>query len=151
MGSMLANGISVNEIEQIILRIRLDQYWDPNMGFGLLKGERLHKLLSQFLPAQFSDLKLSFELSVFDLKKLRTKIINSGDLISAVRASSAFPGLFQPLEIGSSLCGAIRSKIKKASFRLAFLGLYFFSKIKVVGQQVQLVHLEPQELLEHPE
>lgn len=103
VGSMIAAGIPVTEVEQIVSRIKLGQYWDPKMGFGLLKGERLHKLLEQFLPPQFSDLKLSFDLSVFDIKKMRSKIINSGDLISAVRASSAFPGLFQPVKMGSSL------------------------------------------------
>lgn len=103
VGSMVAYGISVDEVEQIVSRIKLTQYWDPKMGFGLLKGERLHQLLAQFLPAKFSDLKLPFDLSVFDIKKMRSKIINSGDLISAVRASSAFPGLFQPVKIGSSL------------------------------------------------
>lgn len=103
VGAMLAAGISVNEVEQIVSRIKLGQYWDPKIGLGLLKGERLHRLLEQFLPAQFSDLKLAFELSVFDIKKMHSKIINTGDLISAVRASSAFPGLFQPVKIGSSL------------------------------------------------
>jgi NTE family protein len=104
VGSMLAYGISVNEVEQIVSRIKLAQYWDPKMGLGLLKGERLHQLLAQYLPAQFSDLKLPFHLSVFDIKIMRSKIISTGDLISAVRASSAFPGLFQPVKIGSSLC-----------------------------------------------
>lgn len=103
VGSMLASGISVNEIEKIVSSIKLGQYWDPKMGFGLLRGEKLHQLLAQFLPAQFSDLKLSFDLSVFDIKKMSSKVINSGDLISAVRASSAFPGLFQPVKIDSSL------------------------------------------------
>lgn len=103
VGAMLAAGISIKEVEQIVSRIKLGHYWDPKIGIGLLKGERLHRLLEQFLPAQFSDLKLAFELSVFDIKKMRSKIINTGDLISAVRASSAFPGLFQPVKIGSSL------------------------------------------------
>jgi NTE family protein len=99
VGAMLANDYSATDVEKIVLEIQRKDFWDPGLGFGLLKGKKYHELLLKYLPSSFGDLKLPFEVTVFDIFGLRFKNLSSGDLCAAVRGSSAFPGLFQPVKI----------------------------------------------------
>jgi len=99
VGAMLANNYSATDVEKIVLEIQRKDFWDPGLGFGLLKGKKYHDLLLKYLPASFADLKLPFEVTVFDIFSLRFRNLDSGDLCAAVRGSSAFPGLFQPVKI----------------------------------------------------
>jgi NTE family protein len=99
IGAMLANGSSAKDVEEIVLNIKREDFWDPGIGLGLLKGKKYHELLSKHLPENFSALKSPLDIAVFDIFSFRNRILNSGDLRSAVRGSSAFPGLFQPVKI----------------------------------------------------
>lgn len=99
VGAMLANAYSAIEVEKIILDIKRTDFWDPGLGFGLLKGKKYNEILARYLPANFSDLKLPLEVTVFDIFSFRIRAISSGDLRGAIRGSSAFPGLFQPVKV----------------------------------------------------
>jgi NTE family protein len=101
VGSFLATGHSVKDIEEIVLKITREDFWDPTLGFGLLKGDKFKNLLSDYLPENFEDLKIPLIVSAFDIFSLTTKIFNSGKLPEVIRASSAFPGLFQPVKIAN--------------------------------------------------
>lgn len=103
VGAMLANGYTAAEVERIVLEIQRQDFWDPGLGFGLLKGNKYHKLLLRFLPEDFNALKLPLEITVFDVLSLRFKNVSSGDLCGTVRGSSAFPGLFHPVKVQSRI------------------------------------------------
>jgi NTE family protein len=98
IGAMAAHSLSASQIEQIVLQIKKEDFWDPGFGLGLLKGEKYHELLARHLPEKFQDLHLPFEVAVFDLFSFRNRKLKEGDLRSAIRGSSAFPGLFQPVK-----------------------------------------------------
>jgi NTE family protein len=99
VGAMLAHSYPAKKIEEIVLEIQREDFWDPSLGLGLLKGKKYEDLLSRFLPKHFHELSLPLEISVFDIKSLKNKTMISGELLRAVRASSAFPVLFQPVKI----------------------------------------------------
>ncbi len=99
VGAFLAHSYTAAELDEIFLKINRADFWDPGFGAGLLKGQKYHDLLAEYLPESFHDLKIPLEISLFDVFSLRTRIFKSGDLRSAVRGSSAFPGLFQPVRI----------------------------------------------------
>ena len=102
IGAFWATGRTSEEIEEILLNIQRSHFWDPGVGAGLLRGIKYREILKQYLPESFEALKIPVEISVFNLGRLRTQIMQTGNLRDAVRASSAFPGLFQPVKIGNS-------------------------------------------------
>lgn len=106
IGAMFSAGLSSNEIENCLLNDKwsvLKIFMDPGFFGGLIKGRRLNKYLKKWLGAEkFADLKIPFSAVACDLKAGEIKVFNSGDLLSAVQASMAVPGLFKPVEIDGS-------------------------------------------------
>ncbi|MFN8847301.1 MAG: patatin-like phospholipase family protein, partial [Bdellovibrionales bacterium] len=82
-GSLLSAGYEPQEIEKIIANIKREDVWDLKFGFGLLEGKKFREILSRYLPADFSELKIPLSVSAFDLSKLKGVSLQQGDLISA--------------------------------------------------------------------
>ena len=67
---------------------------------GLLKMERLYKIMEDYLPANsFEELKIPFYACVSNIDKGRHEIISTGNLHTAVAASASIPVIFEPVEI----------------------------------------------------
>jgi len=65
---------------------------------GLIDGAKVSALVREHLPAaQFEDLALPFAAVATDLLTGDEVILRSGDVIDAVRASIAVPGIFTPV------------------------------------------------------
>jgi len=65
---------------------------------ALLASEKIEGLLRKMIGAEtFSDLKVPFAAVASDLFGGETTVMRSGDLLSAVRASMAIPGVFEPV------------------------------------------------------
>lgn len=110
IGAALASGRTTEDVATLLLKIRKEDFWDPALGFGLLKGHRLSKLLQTVLPEDFQNLKQPLAVSVFNLRLLRTECLRDGELPLTVLASCSIPGLFQPVRLRESLYvdGALR-------------------------------------------
>ncbi|MBC8214384.1 MAG: patatin-like phospholipase family protein [Candidatus Marinimicrobia bacterium] len=75
-----------------------------NERLGLLKSERLHKVIEYLLPVRkFEELRIPFSCIAADLHSGKDIVFNSGDLISALTASSSIPGYITPVEIDDML------------------------------------------------
>ena len=69
---------------------------------GLASNHRLGDLIEQvFESRQFEDLRIPMAVVATDLNSGAPVIMSHGNLIDAIRASCAFPGLFEPVEIGT--------------------------------------------------
>jgi NTE family protein len=69
---------------------------------GLASNHRLGDLISRvFDTRQFEDLAVPFAVVATDLNTGEPVVLTHGNLIDAIRASCAFPGLFEPVEIGT--------------------------------------------------
>ncbi len=103
VGGCYAAGLSCPQIKELLFGLTRADFWDPRPGFGLLAGRRMDELLRVSLPAHtFDDLTVPFACSVWRLRTFRTEVIADGDLPRALRASAAFPGLFQPVRLQGS-------------------------------------------------
>jgi len=99
-----AAGLSTEQMLPIMLEIKKEDFWDPGLGFGFLKGSLAQKLLSKHLPVKmFSECAVPCSISAYSVNRRRLEIIRDGDLSSAIIASCAVPGLLQPVSIGDSL------------------------------------------------
>lgn len=94
-----AAGVSGTEIARTLTELDRATFWDPALGLGLLRGRLFREKLRDLLPVhRFEDARIPLSISVFDIRRRRTDVLRSGDLPSALHASCAFPGLFQPVK-----------------------------------------------------
>lgn len=100
----LGSGMKPNELRDLFFSMQKKDFWDPKFGLGLLKGDKFLSILRKHLVQDFSHTKMPVEMAVFDLGKLKTKFIKSGDLPKAIVASCAVPFMFHPVKIEGSLC-----------------------------------------------
>jgi NTE family protein len=69
---------------------------------GLASNHRLGDLIERvFAARQFEDLRLPMAVVATDLNTGEPVALTHGNLIDAIRASCAFPGLFEPVKIGT--------------------------------------------------
>ena len=106
-------GLSTGEIHDLLVAGKREDFWDPHLGFGLLRGERFRTLLRESLPVKdFSGCRVPLSLSVFSLPDLETRVLQEGPLVEAIYASCAVPGMFSPLKMDGSFCvdGGVRDR-----------------------------------------
>lgn len=95
-----AAGLEPEELARVLFQLRRDDFWDPAPGAGLLAGKKLDRLLRDVLPVgTFAACRVPSRISVFEILGRRTRVIDTGDLATAIRASCAVPGMFQPVWI----------------------------------------------------
>jgi NTE family protein len=69
---------------------------------GLASNHRLGDLVERvFDSKQFDDLRIALAVVATDLNTGEPVVLTHGNLVDAIRASCAFPGLFEPVKIGT--------------------------------------------------
>lgn len=86
----------LNEIASVNI-FKSVSLWPPQLS-GLFSLEPAKKYLRRYLPADFDSLPVAFTCGVAGKAKNHL-LIDKGDLISALCASFAVPGLFRPIDI----------------------------------------------------
>ncbi len=100
VAALWASGRTSDELKNALVSLRKKDFWDPGWGLGLLKGQRFSDTLDSLLKeTTFESCRWPLALSVFDLKTMSTRVLCSGELNPAVRASCAYPGLFHPVSV----------------------------------------------------
>jgi NTE family protein len=93
-------GVDGDQIARELLALRREDFWDPGVGFGLLRGGLFLQRLRAMLPARtFADCRVPYAASAFDLVSRRVTVLDRGDVAKAITASCALPGLFHPVWI----------------------------------------------------
>jgi predicted acylesterase/phospholipase RssA len=105
VGAFVAAGSTCTEMTEQVLAIQRTDVWDVGGIGGLLKGEKFLHLVEQFLPkTTFEECAIPAAFTTFDLLGMKTRILTSGSLALAARASCTFPGLFQPAIVEGNPC-----------------------------------------------
>ena len=100
VGGFLAAGLKPSEMYTPVFSIRQEDIWDMGFGWGLLKGDLVQGILERELPVKsFEECKIPFRCTAYSLLEFKTRVVQSGDLATAIRASAAFPVMFQPVMI----------------------------------------------------
>ena len=103
LGAAYASGAPLARIIAICrtLRFRDIARWRVSR-LGLASNQRLGGLIERVFEArQFEDLRIPMAVVATDLASGDPVVFTHGNLVDAIRASCAFPGLFQPVEIGT--------------------------------------------------
>lgn len=98
VGGAAASGVSGRELFEVLARVRRQDFWDVRPGLGLLRGERFRAILRDtFRASTFDACPRPVALSAWEPRTRQVRVLDGGDLIAAVHASCAFPGLLQPV------------------------------------------------------
>ena len=106
IGAFYAAGMEAKEIERLFddMGIRkMGRMVDLSIfsNSGLLKGKKVEEFLAQNLPVKtFEDLTIPLKVVATDLWKREEVVFDSGDLVTAVRASIAIPIVMEPMLVG---------------------------------------------------
>lgn len=93
-----AAGLDTVAMRDILFGLSKNDFWDPWPGPGLLRGKRFHALLEHWLPVRyFEQCRVPLAVSTYDLAHHRTRVIDSGALAPAIRASCSVPLMFHPV------------------------------------------------------
>lgn len=101
VGACWAAGCSSTVLKARLFTLAREDFWDPGLGPGLLRGERFRKVLRDLCDdALLENGRIPVALSVTDVFSWSVSALRSGKLAEAVSASCAVPLLFQPVRIG---------------------------------------------------
>jgi NTE family protein len=105
IGAALAVGISVAEVEEEWLDIgasRVLRSFLPTFPrAGLSSGNELKKLLEKLLgDGLIEDLEMPYAAVACDIDTGEAIVLTEGSLVDAVRASTAIPGIYNPVRLG---------------------------------------------------
>jgi NTE family protein len=103
LGAAYASGAPLGRIIETCRTLRFRDFarWRVSR-LGLASNSRLGNLIERVLGSrQFEDLRIPLAVVATDLTSGEPVVFTQGNLVDAIRASCAFPGLFEPVEIGT--------------------------------------------------
>ncbi len=105
IGALWCSGMTASEIEASTKEINsifhmmklVDVSFPPQKGF--ISGNNIRKFLEKFLGSKtFHDLQIDLKIITCDINRREEIVIHQGSLVEAVLASTAIPGLFNPIK-----------------------------------------------------
>jgi len=104
IGGLVAAGIDIEDIEEFVLNTSSYRFMDIRLNKnGILRGEKIASILIEFLEQrglydiQIEDLNVPFRTVSVDLIKGEIVVFDTGSLVLAIRATTAFPGILTPV------------------------------------------------------
>jgi NTE family protein len=106
MAAAMAGGSSADEIQEIALSMKFRDVarWTVNL-LGLAGSDRMITFLARLLKAnRFEDMRIPLAIVATDLARGKSVTFHGqGDVVSPIRASCSYPGLFPPLRYQGKL------------------------------------------------
>ncbi len=105
IGAAYASGISAKELEEVAALVRFKDFsrWTFSR-FGLFSNDKMAVFLKKVLRCKtFQELRIPLAIPATDIVTGEPAVFTSGNLIDPVRASCAYPGMFQPVKIENRL------------------------------------------------
>ncbi len=99
IGALYAADYTVDDIKDLVDDFKVYEFIDfTNIGSGILKGQKAKVFLKEQLGDRtFNDLTIDLVVNALDLNNDTTRYIDSGDVVNALHASMAIPGVFKPV------------------------------------------------------
>ena len=105
IGAAYASGTSAKELEELASLVRFKDFsrWSFSR-FGLFSNDKMSILLRKILHCKtFEELRIPLAVAATDIITGEAAIFTKGDLVDPVRASCAYPGMFQPVKVDGRL------------------------------------------------
>lgn len=162
IGALYASGTPAREIRERIQGLT----WSPKEGIadallkkrvhkwlgmidmsfgsgGLLKADKFLETLDEILTAEkFEDLSIPLKIVAADFWKREQAVFDTGELIPAIHASMALPGIFRPCVIGSRVF-VDGGAVNPVPFDLLFDACDVTVAVDVSGRRTESADLVP--------
>ena len=105
IGASYASGVSAKELSEIAILVRFKDFsrWTISR-FGLFSNDKMATFLHKILRCNtFEELRIPLAVATTDIITGEPAVFTSGNLVDPVRASCAYPGMFQPVKINGRL------------------------------------------------
>jgi NTE family protein len=106
-GAMYAHYADADILEKKAREMEVDDIFDfsiISIGLGVVKGERILKFVEKNIGVKnIEELKIPFAAVATDIYTGDRVVFKRGSISTAVRASSAIPGVFKPVSVGQRL------------------------------------------------
>lgn len=101
IGAFIAAGYTAEQMTAIATDLRWRRLidWNPLSG-RVINTDGFQRWLEELLPTTFEELDLPLVLTATDITDGRIHYSQGGDLIRALRATTAYPGAIEPVAIG---------------------------------------------------
>jgi NTE family protein len=124
VAGLYAAGVPTEEIRDALVRTRRDDFWDPDRravaALGLLRGQKFDAILRTLVgDTRAEECKVPVAITAFAIRSRTTRLFACGDLATIIRASCAFPLLFQPVRLDGALYSDGGILDRSAAFALA--------------------------------
>jgi NTE family protein len=103
IGAMYAAGLSSQRIHELWKGLDFIKLIDRSTMGGLIGGRGITRRLERDLPRTFEELKIPLAVTSVDVQRGKLVVLRSGDLLRALRATSALAGLFAPEQHGGRI------------------------------------------------
>ncbi len=109
IGALYASGRNSFELEWTAFTLEKDDIFDYGLmgaftGMGVVKGDKLEAFVHAKVPQpDIENLRLPFAAVATDLNRGQRVVLDHGSVARAVHASSAIPGVFQPVQYQGKL------------------------------------------------
>lgn len=122
IGAFIAAGYDAEEMERIAHEVDWLRLINWGLTGRLLSGTRFRDWLGTLLPATFAELELPLVLTATDVVDGQLRYLHSGDLLTALQATTAYPGAMETVDAGDAILldGGILNQIPVDGAR--FLG-----------------------------
>lgn len=124
IGALYAAGVPVQRMEDVARELdwrKLAHLLNPTVPTsGLVDGGKLVEFMAELLPVHsFEALRLPLAVTATDIETGEALIIRKGDLLEALRAALAFPGVFPPVRfndrflVDGGLCNPVPADVAR--------------------------------------
>jgi NTE family protein len=101
-GVVYAAGYEPGKILDALSAVDQERLYGFGIGPSLLNPSGIHDLLEKFLGDKtFADLAIPCAVTAVDLNEMKEVTLREGKVLDAVKATTAIPGLFPPVETDS--------------------------------------------------
>jgi len=100
LGALYAAGLDASGLLDFFRQLQVDKlYALPGNSFSLANNNKLEKLLEQIIGRlHFADLQIPLAVTATDIRRHKLVVLDDGDLISAILATTALPIVLPPVE-----------------------------------------------------
>lgn len=103
VGAFIAAGYDADELQEIAFGVGWRKMIDWGLSGRLLSTKRFRSWLADHLPETFEELELPLVLTATDVVDGQIHYLQSGDLHTAIRATTAYPGVVEPVPLGDAI------------------------------------------------
>ena len=120
IGALYSAGHSPDDCLKIVKETNVLSVFSPSFSWkGLLRIDKLGKILKDYLPTTFEELKIPMTVAATDINEGVIKYFSDGPLIPTILASSCIPVIFKPviIEGASYVDGGILNNLPAEAIR----------------------------------